>query len=75
MVTFASTAKILSSEVFNTGLISNNEASAPSYARYNALTNFTTILERSAAQPKVESDFTCLESCQSYFRIDLFSEN
>ena len=43
-VTFASTAIILSSDVLKSGLISNIEASIPSYALYNEETNFTICL-------------------------------
>lgn len=56
-VTFASTAIILSSEVLSTGLISNKEASDPTYALYSALTNLVMSLNATPDKPKLNATF------------------
>ena len=63
-VTFASTAIILSSDVFKTGLISNIEASHPTYAAYNEPTNFAIALKAAPESPKLKAIFLAWNPCK-----------
>ena len=53
--TLASTAIILLSEVFKTGLISKSEASAPSYALYKQETNLVISLNALPSKPRLKA--------------------
>jgi hypothetical protein len=55
ILTLASTAKILLSDVFNTGFISNIEASDPTYALYKESMNFTISLKAFPERPKLKA--------------------
>ncbi|MNE27552.1 hypothetical protein D3C80_1209660 [compost metagenome] len=53
--TLASTAKILLSDVFKTGLISNIDASEPIYALYKAVMNCVISLKAFPETPKLKA--------------------